>query len=1301
MLTRALRSASIVCVAAMSSAAWAAHAPLLIKQPQATSPGPALVSFPVKEVVIDAGRDAVVTFARVSGQGEQAFSTSTVDTAICQVTRQARVLQGQSIGYVGIRGVSPGVTQLAVDGVHLTIRVVAARSPALAANAAPRIVNPASGATIWGEVAVAVEFWSNPADAGASTGPVPLLRLSDGRDLTPVKITSPQQGPVRHALFILDADSVLASSLELRAVVAPGDSGTSAAVEGAPLRVNVLHPESAQVIAGEAETRYDLDRPKRFANQRGGVASDAAASGGKYLVNAGSSPALCFPVEVDQPGFYQVILTARGTLAGTAYPTVGLVIDGADQPVTNGRVASTDWRRFTIGVPVRLEAGNRILTPYFENDFYVERLADRNLDIDRIEVLRLPEGSTIAPVPGSAGMMAPGMMVPNMMSPAMSSSPGAPAVDARMSQQRAGAASSMSSMSSMSTMSSSSAPAAGSMQMMMMRGGSASSAAENTLQHMDSAPLRITFLRPLEGKPLAGELQVEGVCWSEGLARDIHPSSVPRVTLLVNGTSISTQRSAAPRFLVDPALWTPGVNTVQLLARLDSGITASSPIQSLTWSDPSGESAKRSASNQDSYPRRFERFTIHDERWSPAIKDLLKNEKNPTELRAASLNSNGEIALTLPDGFTGHYEVQLESMGQDFQGSPIASARLVADSGEAAIGEATLQSWWAPRYIGTVDLKEEAKQIIIAFTNDKFEEGKGDRNMWLQAVVLRELPTTPDTQSPVVQLLFPPAQEHLRVYRAGAIVAEAADNLGVTTLELIIDGQPTGMTADLTHRTGRALLPLLARSLSVGKHTLAVRPSDAAGNSSTTTPVEFTVLAEAPPQLLPFERAVKLLNTFGFGPDPQELSDVLVMGEHAFLADRLARPIDDPGELPAWSLGTIRFPNTRSEYDIPRSALTHALLTTNSVRARFVFWAQNHFSTWIRKAEADRKWDEHLAFSRLGPAPFADLLLASAQGPAMLRYLDQQESYARKLNENYAREIMELHTLGVHGGYTQQDVTSLARLLTGWTTARQGDGVTGGEMRSAEFRFDPALSDGAPLEVLGIQFTETSPEHRYERACFMLSALAAHPGTARFISTRLVQHYLAVPAPTHIVDALAAVFLESGGDMRQMLTTLAAQPQFWERNAPPRLAHPLQFSLRLSRASGNVNPWNIGDYLQRSGVGLFDRSTPDGYPEEDAAYTDSNALLQRWRLAQDNIWQLSETLPPAIRYGEFPKDAASAATWSQTVIDLIAVRIIGHVLDDVSNEAALNVLAQGKGSKQERVQLVIPFIAQLPDISLR
>jgi len=289
----------------------------------------------------------------------------------------------------------------------------------------------------------------------------------------------------------------------------------------------------------------------------------------------------------------------------------------------------------------------------------------------------------------------------------------------------------------------------------------------------------------------------------------------------------------------------------------------------------------------------------------------------------------------------------------------------------------------------------------------------------------------------------------------------------------------------------------------------------------------------------------------------------------------------------------------------------------------------------------------------------------------------------------------------VRGGYTQDDVTNLARLLTGWTTARQGNGSAAGELRTDEFRFDPRLSDGAPLEVAGVSYRACDASDRYERARFSLETLAAHPSTARFISTRLVEHYLVVPAPDAIVDDLSRVYLESGGDLRDVLAALAHRPELFERDRAPRLAHPLQFALRLCRATGHLNPWGVGDYLQRSGVGLFDRSTPDGYPEEDSAYMDSNAVLQRWRAGQDMSWPLTELVPGPWRWGDVSKDEAVAREWAQRVVDCIAVRLTGSVLGSASNTAAMNLLLSDQASMHDRVQSVAPFIAQLPEINLR
>ena len=136
-------------------------------------------------------------------------------------------------------------------------------------------------------------------------------------------------------------------------------------------------------------------------------------------------------------------------------------------------------------------------------------------------------------------------------------------------------------------------------------------------------------------------------------------------------------------------------------------------------------------------------------------------------------------------------------------------------------------------------------------------------------------------------------------------------------------------------------------------------------------------------------------------------------------------------------------------------------------------WAENHFSTWMNKDGSQAKAQEHASFVQLGTAPFFDLLFNSSTSPAMLVYLDQRYSYAHRLNENYAREIMELHTLGVKGGYTQKDVTTLADLLTGWTLADEApiDG-SGGDL-DRTFGYDTHLNSGNGCRVFGVEFPGT------------------------------------------------------------------------------------------------------------------------------------------------------------------------------------------------------------------------------------
>ncbi|MDI1290380.1 MAG: DUF1800 family protein, partial [bacterium] len=775
-------------------------------------------------------------------------------------------------------------------------------------------------------------------------------------------------------------------------------------------------------------------------------------------------------------------------------------------------------------------------------------MADRNLKIDSIEVLRIAdaEGESKA---GSSMMS--GAMTP--MAPSMASMSGA-------------------------------------MQSGMQAGAAATTGSDPWGQR--AVPLRVAFERPIDGQCVSGDVRISGRIWWPGIESPSAPA--PFASLVINNVEVAKQHAAAPVFEPDSSVWTPGRNTVQIIARLADGSVASTPIQTVTWSGPVAPVESP----------HWLRFSSRDPAWTKASLALV----GPTECderQSFRLLSNSAIELPLPTDLSGRFMLIISARGDAFEGEPLAEISIVQGETTKPIKTREVPQWWGDHEATEIDLASGPKTLRIAFTNDHAVKDKGDRNVFIQSVALRRLPTSPDRTPPTVRILYPSSNEPWVGHLADAVVIETADDRTLVEAELIIDGVQTGLSRWMPREFGRIVLPIMGRLMEPGPHTIAVRVRDEAGNTTTSTDQTFERLAAAPQSLTRYERAIRLLDRLAFGPDEDELSLILTLGEDRWLRERLTSGTEEPGDLAALGRGLAFYRNPRSEYEVKGRALQQAIGTTNPVRARFVFWAQNHFSTWVNKTEGERKWAEHVAFSQLGVAPFSELLFASATGPAMLRYLDQDGSFAGRINENYAREIMELHTLGVHGGYEQADVTALAHLLTGWTAAQIGDGRSGGEIRLHSFRFDPSLAEGRETFILGVTFPKAERADRYDRVRAALDLLAAHPSTARFISSKLAAHYLKAPPDESLITDLASVFESTGGDLREVLLALAAHPAFWT-DATPRLALPLDYALRLVRITNANNPWTTIDFLQRSGAGLFDRATPDGYSQDDADYSDSN-----------------------------------------------------------------------------------------------
>lgn len=312
---------------------------------------------------------------------------------------------------------------------------------------------------------------------------------------------------------------------------------------------------------------------------------------------------------------------------------------------------------------------------------------------------------------------------------------------------------------------------------------------------------------------------------------------------------------------------------------------------------------------------------------------------------------------------------------------------------------------------------------------------------------------------------------------------------------------------------------------------------------------------------------------------------------------------------------------TRLTRDLYSSAQLQEVMTD--------FWL-NHFNVYLRKNETTPyalvSYERDVIRPRaLGK--FEDLLQATAHSPAMLMYLDNAESIgpsslaaeraasrkpdAKKkphegLNENYARELMELHTVGVNGGYTQADVTEVARILTGWTVERP--------QRGGRYRFDANRHEPGTKHALGITFKEDGEQEG--RA--LLHDLAMSPQTAQFLSRKLAVRFVSDDPPPELVDRMAATYLTTGGDIAEVLRTLFHAPEFWSNSVyRAKVKTPLEFALSAMRASNaqidNLRP--LANALNQLGMPLYGCVPPTGYDAHSAAWVSTGALVDRMNLA--------------------------------------------------------------------------------------
>ncbi len=359
-----------------------------------------------------------------------------------------------------------------------------------------------------------------------------------------------------------------------------------------------------------------------------------------------------------------------------------------------------------------------------------------------------------------------------------------------------------------------------------------------------------------------------------------------------------------------------------------------------------------------------------------------------------------------------------------------------------------------------------------------------------------------------------------------------------------------------------------------------------------------------------------LLRRASFGPTRAELARAQRMGAEAWLEEQLNPDGIDDSDLESsiarrYETLAMTPPELQALDDFLRirlelfaATLERAVYSKRQLLQMMVDYWSNHFSVYyfdgplrLLKTVEDREVMRQYALS-----PFRDILGADAHSPAMLLYLDNASSAAEAPNENYAREIMELHTLGVDGGYTETDVQELARILTGWGVSR----------RTGAFAFSSRRHDWDAKTLLGLDFAAGRGQEEGERA---LDILASHESTSRHVAHRLCVRFVADDPPSGVVDAAASVFRASAGDMRAVLRTILTHEDF-HASVGQKFRRPFELigaaarTLEIPDARGA----SMSRALFQLGQPLFAWPTPDGYPDDAASWLNANALLARWNI---------------------------------------------------------------------------------------
>jgi hypothetical protein len=470
------------------------------------------------------------------------------------------------------------------------------------------------------------------------------------------------------------------------------------------------------------------------------------------------------------------------------------------------------------------------------------------------------------------------------------------------------------------------------------------------------------------------------------------------------------------------------------------------------------------------------------------------------------------------------------------------------------------------------------------------------------------------------------------------------------------------------------------------------------------------------------------LNRLTFGPRVEERARFAETGLQAWIEEQLAfESIDDfdvelllspfktlkmaANELEAVSNELFEnYDRTTVPDELRRATLLRQIYSKRQLYEVMVEFWSDHFNIFVEKGNCFylKTVDDREVARKHTLGSFRDLVWASAHSPAMITYLDNQANHKDAPNENYARELMELHTLGVDGGYTQKDVMELARCLTGWTVKEH--------FWLGDFVFQGEWHDAGTKEVLGISVANGGVKEAEQ----VIEMLAEHPGAAYFISTKLARRFISDDPPQEIVRKAAQAFLDTHGDIRSVLRVVLLDGLPLAR---PKYKRPLNFvTSALRMLNVETDGAALHDHLLRMGQLHFNCPTPDGYPDQSEAWQGS--LLPRWQFAfelirneipgtKQNLNALMDVSHLHLRQAVSPRRARCPRSTRrvngvqvsngslQGDVDSLASLLLGAPLARVARDGLIDSVQSEGATEEETLQIIAAGLVASPAFQWR